>query len=347
MYRIAFTVDRASDQLIKLVKRKTEYIAKKWSPKPTTISTKIKDKITKDNITELIKKPVHVLLYELSKDQKERKILCQDCTITDDQWNNYSDKSFTINDDSTNLSYISKTITKNNISKLIITTNKSDSKIFVTNYGRKSYGNIAWNNFYGTITISRQEIKDIDKNSTSEEFSLVNTLPFDLYMRGIVESNDKEPTEKIKTMAILSKNYIVYYLSSSHRHPNIPPGAFYNAIDDARIFQKYVWAGVDSTLTKWRPALESTKNQFVMYKWNLAFLPYFTCSAGFTWSAQEKRWRTDTPYLQSVFDPEYCTDFEWHGVWLAGNWATALANKGMNYKDIINYYYSWTTIETL
>jgi hypothetical protein len=108
---------------------------------------------------------------------------------------------------------VSKTNTKNNINKLIIATNKSDSKIFITNYMRKSYAGIARNNFYGTITISRQNIKNLDNNTLSEEFALVNTLPLDLYMRGIIESNDKEPTEKVRTMSILAKNYIMYYLS--------------------------------------------------------------------------------------------------------------------------------------
>ncbi len=125
----------------------------------------------------------------------------------------YTDKSFTINDDSTSLSYISKTNTKTNINKLIITTNKSDSKIFVTNYNRKSYAGIARNNFYGTITISRQDIKNLDTNTISEEFGLVNTLPLNLYMRGIAESTDSEPLEKIKVMSLISKNYMTYYLS--------------------------------------------------------------------------------------------------------------------------------------
>ena len=59
-------------------------------------------------------------------------------------------------------------------------------------------------------------------------------------MRGIIESNDTEPTEKIKAMTLLSKNYILFYLDPAHRHPSIPVGTSYNAVDDARIFQKYV-----------------------------------------------------------------------------------------------------------
>jgi len=41
-------------------------------------------------------------------------------------------------------------------------------------------------------------------------------------MRGIIESNDSEPTEKIKTMTLLAKNYILFYLDPAHRHPSIP-----------------------------------------------------------------------------------------------------------------------------
>lgn len=171
-------------------------------------------------------------------------------------------------------------------------------------------------------------------------------LPFDLYLRGIVESNDTEPTEKIKTMTLLAKNYILFYLEPAHRHPSIPANANYIAVDDARIFQKYVGAGVDSTLMKWKQALESTKNQVVTYNGNLAFLPYFSCSAGFTRSASEKYGWQDTPYLVSVYDPSPCTDFNGHGVGLAGNGATTMANNKSSYQDIINYFYPGTRIST-
>lgn len=146
-------------------------------------------------------------------------------------------------------------------------------------------------------------------------------------MRGVIESNDTEPLEKIKTMSLLSKNYMLFYLHPAHKHPNIPNGAEYNAIDDARIFQKYVGAGVDHTLKQWKNALETTRNKVIMYENTLAFVPYFNCSAGFTWSAQEKFGRQDTPYLISVQDPQPCTDFNGHGVGLAGNGASYLAKE--------------------
>gem|GEM_PF-3499953 len=164
------------------------------------------------------------------------------------------------------MSYTSKTQTTTTLSSFTIQNEKSDSRIYITNYERKSYAGIARNNFYGTLTISRQPITLIGADKPSEQFVLINTLPFDLYMRGLAESDDTQPVEKIKTTALISKNYITYYLAPGNRHPNVPNGANYQAIDDARIFQKYVGAGIDSTLKKRKPSLESTKNQFVMYQ---------------------------------------------------------------------------------
>lgn len=347
LYRIVFDIDRASNQAILFKQRREEYIIKNWMPSVSNLSEKIKDIINKEDIKTLIQQSINVLLYELSTTKSERNIVCPNCTITDDQWNIYLDKVFSIKNNGTSVSYKSRTTTRENINSLVITTNKIDSKVFVSNYERKSYAGIMRNNFYGSLIISKQKLKKIDSDTVSEQYVLVNRVSFDQYMRGIIESNDSEPVEKIRTMAILAKNYITYYLSPLHRHPSIPDGVNYNAIDDARIFQKYVGAGVDETLTKRKPALEMTKNKFVMYNNNLAFLPYFSCSAGFTRSAQEKRWWTDTPYLQSVFDPSFCSNFEGHGVGLAGKWATNLANKGMTYREIINYYYSGTSLETI
>jgi peptidoglycan hydrolase-like amidase len=93
--------------------------------------------------------------------------------------------------------------------------------------------------------------------------------------------------------------------------------------------------------------LEVTKNQIVMYEWYLPILPYFNCSAWFTLSAKEKRWWNDTPYLQSLLDFDTCNDFAWHWVWLSWKWAERLAKKWMNYNDILQYYYSWTTITNI
>lgn len=78
------------------------------------------------------------------------------------------------------------------------------------------------NNFYGTITISRQLIQKIGQSTPTMQYVVTNTISLDHYMAGIVETNDSEPREKNKVMAIIAKNYILYYLDPTNRHPSIP-----------------------------------------------------------------------------------------------------------------------------
>jgi hypothetical protein len=95
-------------------------------------------------------------------------------------------------------------------------------RIYFSNYERASYGGIARNNFYGSITIAPQLIKKIGQSSPTMQYVVTNTVSFDDYMAGIVETNDSEPREKNKVMSIIAKNYMLYYLDPNNRHPSIP-----------------------------------------------------------------------------------------------------------------------------
>ena len=140
-------------------------------------------------------------------------------------------------------------------------------------------------------------------------------------------------------MAMISKNYALFYMNKENTHPSISQDANYTAIDDPDFFQKYVWAGLEKTLKKWYQALNATKDQIVMYDNYLPILPYFNCSPWFTLSAEEKRGWIDTPYLKSIYDFDVCDDFAWHWVGLAGKWAEWLAKQWMTYNQILEYYY--------
>jgi peptidoglycan hydrolase-like amidase len=84
-----------------------------------------------------------------------------------------------------------------------------------------------------------------------------------------------------------------------------------------------------------------------MYNNYLPILPYFSCSAWFTLSAEEKWWWNDTPWLKSVYDFGKCNDFIWHWVWLAWNWAERLAKQWVTYDKILKYYYNDISIQNI
>lgn len=81
---------------------------------------------------------------------------------------------------------------------------------------RKQYGI-----YRGNISMQVQNIKKIDGNYTSQ-YGVINTLPMRYYLAGMAEASDKEPMEKTKVLALLTKAYALYYIGGSGPHPSIP-----------------------------------------------------------------------------------------------------------------------------
>lgn len=318
---------------------RSDYASKNDITSATNYSDKIVWKISLTQANSLMKQDIKVLLYELTQDYNEYKISCEWwCTFFFD-WNSVSSNSgeITIWVRDTFVLYINdETYTTQKI-----TITSKNNIITINNYTRKSYAWIPRNTFHWSLIFQKDYMKDKKWNQSYKNI-VVNKLPFGEYMKWIVETNDTETQTKNDVMALISKSYALFYMDSSNQHPNIPSEATYNAVDDADIFQKYVWAWLEKTLKKWYIALTKTENKIVMYNNIVPILPYFSCSAWFTFTAYEKRWWKDTPYLQSRFDLWICSDkkFSWHWVWLSWLWAERRAkNFGRSYSDILKYYY--------
>ena len=303
--------------------------------------SKISKKYSINDVKNLINKDISVLLYELTKDYDSFQIICDISCVFNIDWINYNWTGAT-------LTFLTNKIQVN--SDLVLSANSISVKssmnwwtVKISNYNRKSYLWIPRNRFKGTLYFERWTYPLSDWSFKSD-FLVINRLAFSDYMKWIVETNDTESLEKNKVMAMISKNYALFYLNKENTHPSIPQNANYSAIDDPNFFQKYVWAWLEKTLTKWYTALEATNNYIVMYNWYLPILPYFNCSAWFTLSAEEKRWWSDTPYLKSVYDFNWCKDFVWHWVWLAGKWAEWFAQQWLKYDKILKYYYDGVEI---
>ena len=306
--------------------------------------TKTTKKYTINDVKKLINQDISVLLYELSTEYDSFQIACDKACI------------FTIDDINYNRTWATLTFLTNKIqinsyynlsaNSVSVKSSMNNWTVQISNYNRKSYLWIPWNSFKWSLNFEKwtYPLRNWEQQS---DFIVVNTLPFSEYMKWIVETNDTESLEKNKIMTMIAKNYALFYLNKENIHPNILSDANYTAIDDPNFFQKYVWAWLEKTLTKWYQALNVTKNKIVMYDWYLPILPYFNCSAGFTLSAEEKRWWKDTPYLKSVYDFNSCDDFVWHWVWLAWKGAERFAQQWMTYDQILKYYYDGIEIKDI
>ena len=313
-------------------------------PQASNTMEKFSKKYTVNEVRNLLNQDISVLLYELTTKYDSFEIKCNNKCIFNVDGVNYTRTNATLTFLSNKIQISSdRNLYANNVS---VKSNESNWTVEVSNYTRKSYVWIPRNTFKWEL-IFEKWIYPQKNGQQKSDFIVVNTLPFSEYMKWIVETNDTETLEKNKVMAMISKNYALFYLNKENIHPSIAKEANYSAIDDPNFFQKYVWAGLEKTITKWYQALESTKNEIIMYNNFLPILPYFNCSPGFTLSAEEKRWWIDTPYLQSTLDFEDCDSFSWHWVGLAWKWAEYLARKWMTYDQILKYYYNEIEIKNI
>ena len=314
--------------------RKQKYLKSQNVELASFQSSKINHKISLSNQKELAQSDVKVLLWEASFLPQWNLSCVAGCKLIFGDGSKHSAKSVIVIPREGNLKIYAngKTYSSN---QLVV---QSDDLIKITNYTRQSYAGIPWNIFEGKLVFKKQKIKLLDW-TWQNQYVLINQLPFDKYMQGVAEANDQMPFEKTKAMALIAKSYMLFYMDKQNKHPAIPQDGFYNAIDDGRFFQKYVGAWFKKTSKNWGKARNWAKSRYALYNDHLPILPYFNCSAGFTWSAKEKFWWLDTPYLRTRLDFYKCRDFKGHWVGLSGKWAEVLAKKWANAEFILKYFY--------
>jgi hypothetical protein len=176
----------------------------------------------------------------------------------------------------------------------------------------------------------------------NQEMHLINELPLEDYLKGIAEEGSTAPDEKIKTIMVIARTYARYYMDIATKFPGAP----FDLNDDPNYSQKYLGYAFESRSPKTARLATETSGQYVTYQGKLIKTPYFSKSDGKrTISAKDKWGWTDTPFLLSV-DDSMCISsaFSGHGVGLSGCGATALANQGKTFQEIIKYYYQGTEI---
>lgn len=209
-----------------------------------------------------------------------------------------------------------------------------DSQNFFTlvNYSRPVKGRKKINfNVYRGILEYRYSPK-------SKQSYIINELPLNFYVAGVAETHDAAPLEYIKALMVAARSYAYAHISK------IPP-------TEKRMFDVYattvdqIYLGYNSELFMPRAAeaAASTVGEMVTYNGNPVITPYFSHSNGLT-----KNWKgADRPWLKSVktiYDKG--KRMLGHGYGMSNNDAMARALKdGWTYDQILQYYYTSTTVE--
>lgn len=185
----------------------------------------------------------------------------------------------------------------------------------------------------------------IEMRVVDSQVAYINELPLEDYLRGLAEVSNGDHTEKQKTIAVLARTYARFYMADENRKF---PGMPYDGSDDPAIFQRYLGYGVEARSPNFVSAAQATEDMVVTYQGKLIKTPYFNQSDGRTRSAQEVWGWTHTPYLKSVPDT-WCEGLalNGHGVGLSGCGATAQAEAGKSFDEIIKYYYTGVAVEII
>jgi stage II sporulation protein D len=146
---------------------------------------------------------------------------------------------------------------------------------------------LTWNGkkYRGTITITR----------TDSGFLVVNSLPMDSYLRGVVplEIGNRTAAEfaAVQAQAVAARTYAYKHLTSSR------------AFDMYATVQDQVYGGVDAEKPQSDSAITTTADVVVLYNGQPITTPYHSTCGGSTAAVSEVWYdQPDQPYLRPVSD---------------------------------------------
>lgn len=334
---ISFPLLRKNDLSLAGKELQTTYVKTKNISLAASPITKIVHKTFLPELKSYLSGMINVLLYDLTMNYPRREITCDGgCLVIIDSTT--VKKKSLILESSNNFLYIESG--ENYLTpKQVAISSLSGGVVTVSSYKRASYGGTPRNTFRWSLIFKQNPIKNLASGTIDNRFVIINRLAFTDYMKGIGETSDTDNLTKQTLVMMLAKMYALFYKNAENIHPSIPAGANYTAIDNPDMYQKYVWAGREKTSKMSAKVLWMIQNSVILYSGYVPILPYFSCSAGFTRSAKDRRGWSDTPYLQARPDFVPCFDFKGHGVGLSGKWSQFLAEQWWDLKKILDYYY--------
>lgn len=189
------------------------------------------------------------------------------------------------------------------------------------------------NTFRGRIVVAR---------GTDDSTWVVNVLRLGQYVRGIAEASNSSPVEYQKALSVAARTYAVYNMLHPTKHAGEP-----YILDNTSNDQVYRGYNLELRADIWAESARSTSKQVLTYADEVIIAPYFSQSDGRT-RAWSEVWSGEYPWAVSVEDPG-CEGLELqgHGVGMSGKGGIYFAAAGLTYDQILSYYYTGVTLETL
>ncbi len=198
----------------------------------------------------------------------------------------------------------------------------------IENYDR-GLGSIPYNQFRHQLNFW---------HNGNANFYIVNQLPIEKYLWGLAEEPVTEPDEKKHAIHILARSY-AYVYGGTRRKFKTPN---YDLEDSPATSQFYLGYDWERYHEHQKNLISETKGVMLMYQGKPVIGPYFTQSDG----QSESKWVSQYPWTVGRPLPhDVGLEAKGHEVGLSGNSARVLANQGKSYREILDYFYTGTSVD--
>jgi len=162
--------------------------------------------------------------------------------------------------------------------------------------------------------------------------STVVVMQLEEYLKGVVpvEMGWSRPVEALKAQAVAARSYA----ARAHRHPEA--GADVCTTQHCQVWRSRHYPQTDL-------AVDETQGEVAIYDGQIARTYYFAHCDGFTRNSRDV-WHEDLPYCRSVSCICGFTSMWGHGVGMCQEGASAMAENGATYREILQHYYTGVTI---
>ena len=177
-------------------------------------------------------------------------------------------------------------------------------------------------------TNENMKFYDCPKNTIKE-------VEFEAYVGTVVASEmGNAPTEALKAQAIASRTYAC------------AQGVLDGKVISDNASKAQAFRAPRCIYKNAQNAAEATEGKVLMYGGKYASTYFCASNGGRTYSSEEV-WGGKRNYLVARKDPWTTTAKNGHGVGMSQNGAIAAAKQGIGFRDILSFYYPYTTLKQI
>lgn len=189
---------------------------------------------------------------------------------------------------------------------------------------------------------------EIQYNPSTGRLWLINELPMEKYLLGIMEVWDSWPYEFLKAQKIAARTYAMFrYLNPKYTNtPDEEPIFTLRATQADQVYRGYQAEIRNPNIVR---AANETRGMIATYNNDPILAYYFAQSDGQTRASHEVGMtRGPVPYLVSVPDPPgEGRTLKGHGVGMPQQGGKVAAEQGANFVQILKYYYQGIEVKKL